>query len=290
MAPDEGKPVTATVSLLGRDRTGVVAHVTQFLFQRGANIESLEELVQRGVFHMSLAASWSRAALRGDRRRDIENGLLALGRQLGMETRVRFHEGRRRPRMALFVTKEPHCLDALVKAANGKKLPADPVVVIANRPNLRSHAAKGRLPFYHIPWNEPAKAEKRLLKVLDEHDVDFLVLARFMKILSPDFCWRYRNRILNIHPSLLPAFPGATAYRQAWERGVRVVGATAHFVTPNLDEGPIVHQDAFKVRAEESLESIKARGRALEAKVLLQAVKLYVTKRLDVHWGRVWNA
>lgn len=289
MARDAG-PVTATVSLLGNDRTGVVAKVTQFLFQHGANIESLEELVQRGVFHMSLAASWPSAALEGQGRRDIEARLLALGRSLGMETRVRFHTPRQRPRVAVLVTKEPHCLEAIAAAARRGKLAADPVVVVSNRPNLRRQAAKAKLPFFHVPWTEPAKAERRLLKILDAHDVDFLVLARFMKILSPDFCWRYRNRILNIHPSLLPAFPGATAYRQAWERGVRVVGATAHFVTPNLDEGPIVHQDAFRVRPEEPLESIKARGRALESKVLLHAMKLYVAKRLDVHWGRVWNA
>jgi formyltetrahydrofolate deformylase len=110
-----------------------------------------------------------------------------------------------------------------------------------------------------------------------------------MKILSPNFVWRWKNKIINIHPSLLPAFPGANAYRQAYERGVKVVGVTAHFVTPNLDEGPIITQEALLVRSDESLASIVKRGQKLETKCVLRAVRAYVTKRLDVHWGRVYS-
>ncbi|MGH7318689.1 MAG: formyltransferase family protein, partial [Candidatus Rokuibacteriota bacterium] len=127
------------------------------------------------------------------------------------------------------------------------------------------------------------------LRLLDRYDVDLVVLARFMKILPPGVCWRYRNRIINVHPSLLPAFPGAQAYRQAWEKGVRVVGATAHFVTPDLDQGPIIAQRAFEVSPGEGVERIHARGRAVESRVLLEAIDLYLRKRLDVHWGRVWT-
>jgi formyltetrahydrofolate deformylase len=119
-------------------------------------------------------------------------------------------------------------------------------------------------------------------------NADFVVLARFMRILSPAFVWHYKNRIINVHPSLLPAFPGAMAYRQAWEKGVRVAGATAHFVTPDLDQGPIIMQKAFPVAAEESVTEIQRRGKEAEAEVLVEAVRLYLEKRLDVHWGRVW--
>jgi formyltetrahydrofolate deformylase len=115
------------------------------------------------------------------------------------------------------------------------------------------------------------------------------VLARFMKILSPNFVWRWKNKIINIHPSLLPAFPGANAYRQAYERGVKVIGVTAHFVTPNLDEGPIIAQEALRVKPREPLASIVRRGQALETKCVLRAVRTFLTRRLDVHWGRVYS-
>ena len=108
-----------------------------------------------------------------------------------------------------------------------------------------------------------------------------------MKILSPQFVWRYKNKIINIHPSLLPAFPGASAYRQAYEKGVKIIGVTAHFVTPDLDQGPIICQDALKVRPDESLSSIIRRGQSLESKTLIRAVQLYLSKQLDVHWGKV---
>ena len=123
---------------------------------------------------------------------------------------------------------------------------------------------------------------------LDEaHDIDFIVLARFMKILSPNFVWRYKNKIINIHPSLLPSFPGAQAYRQAWEQGVKIVGVTAHFVTMHLDEGPIIAQGSLNVRSNMRLIDIIKAGRKLEAKILVRAVKLFLTKRLDVRWGVV---
>lgn len=110
-----------------------------------------------------------------------------------------------------------------------------------------------------------------------------------MKILSPDFVWRYKNKIINIHPSLLPAFPGASAYRQAYERGVKIVGVSAHIVTMDLDEGPIICQDSLKVRPGESLSEIIARGQKLEAKTLVRAIQLCLRKRLDIHWGVVHN-
>ena len=191
-------------------------------------------------------------------------------------------------RLALLVTKEAHVLEGLL-AKSPAALGAKPVVVIGNRPDLGTVARRNKLPFYHVPFLNRAKAEQEVLKLLEKHEVDFIVLARFMKILSPNFVWRWKNKIINIHPSLLPAFPGANAYRQAYERGVKVVGVTAHFVTPNLDEGPIIAQEVLRLRSNESLASIVKRGQALETKCVLRAVRAYVTKRLDVHWGRVYS-
>ena len=191
-------------------------------------------------------------------------------------------------RLALLVTKEPHVLEGLL-AKSPKTLGAQPVVIIGSRPDLEPIAHKAKLPFVHIPFTDRAKAERHLLQLLEHYEVDFMVLARFMKILSPNFVWHWKNKIINIHPSLLPAFPGANAYRQAYERGVKVVGVTSHFVTPNLDEGPIIAQEVLKVRPNEPLASIIKRGQKLETICTFRAVRAYVTKRLDVHWGRVYS-
>lgn len=272
---------TLSVSVLGRDRSGVVAGFTAHIFATGGNIESLEEQVHRGFFTMSLVATYPDAADRDA----IVAGLRALGERLKMEVRARWTTEKGARRYAALVTKEPHCLEALVAT----KLPgAKLALVVGNHDDLRPIAERAGVPFLHVPWGDRAKAESKLLAACDEHGVDFLVLARFMKILSPHFVWRFRNRIVNIHPSLLPSFPGANAYRQAYERGVRVVGVTAHFVTPGLDEGPILHQDAFRVGAKDDLATIVRKGRALESRVLVAALRLYLRKGLDVHWGRVW--
>jgi formyltetrahydrofolate deformylase len=166
-------------------------------------------------------------------------------------------------------------------------LTADPVVVISNYAELDPLARKNKLPFEKIPWNDRARAEARALELLDEHEIDFVVLARFMKILSPNFVWRYKNKIINIHPSLLPSFPGPQAYRQAYEQGVKIAGVTAHFVSMRLDEGPIIAQGSFQIRPRMLLKELVARGQKLEAAVLVRAVKLYLGKRLDVYWGVV---
>jgi formyltetrahydrofolate deformylase len=274
----------ATVTFIGQDQAGVIARVTQLLFQLGANIEALEEQVTRGQFSMTLQASWTAAQFD---RAAILRRVRDEGRALRMETRVHFTPPGP-PRLAILVTREPHVLEGLL-AKSPKALGAKPVVVIGSRPDLAPLAKKAGLPFLHIPFTDRAVAEKKVLEALDQHQINFIVLARFMKILSPSFVWRWKNKIINIHPSLLPAFPGANAYRQAYERGVKVVGVTSHFVTPNLDEGPIIAQEALVVKPGETLASIVKRGQALETKCTLRAVRAFITKRLDVHWGRVYN-
>jgi formyltetrahydrofolate deformylase len=270
----------ATITVIGRDKTGVIARVTNFLFEQHANIEALEEQVTRGQFSMTLQSSWKSSDLKSD---SLRAGLEKLAAQLGMEIKVRFTEPNRRQRFAIMVTKETHCFDALMAA----KLKADAALVLGNYDDLASRAKKLRLPFEHINWNDRVKAEGRALQLLEQNEIDFVVLARFMKILSPNFVWRYKNKIINIHPSLLPSFPGPQAYRQAYESGVKIVGVTAHFVSMRLDEGPIIAQGAFHTQPGMELKEIVALGQKLEADVLVQAVKLYLGKRLDVYWGVV---
>jgi formyltetrahydrofolate deformylase len=274
----------ATLTVIGRDKTGVIARVTAFLFEQHANIEALEEQVTRGQFSMTLQASWRPADCNAA---SLRAGLDAIARRLGMEIKVRFTEPNRRQRFAILVTKETHCFDALLAAHHRRQFKADPLLVISNRPDLAPLARKNKLPFAHIPWNDRAQAESRALRLLEEYQIDFIVLARFMKILSPNFVWRYKNKIINIHPSLLPSFPGPQAYRQAYENGVKIAGVTAHFVSMRLDEGPIIAQGSFRIRPGMALKELVARGQQLEAGVLVKAVKLYLGRRLDVYWGVV---
>jgi len=270
----------ATITVIGRDKTGVIARVTNFLFEQHANIEALEEQVTRGQFSMTLQASWKKTELNGD---TLRSGLQKLAAQLGMEIKLRFTNPNSRQKFAIMVTKETHCFDALMAA----KLKADAALVIGNYSDFAPFAKKFKLSFEHINWNDRAKSEARALQLLEENEIDFVVLARFMKILSPNFVWRFKNKIINIHPSLLPSFPGPQAYRQAYESGVKIAGVTAHFVSMRLDEGPIISQGAFAITPGMGLKEIVACGQKLEADVLVKAVKLYLGKRLDVYWGVV---
>jgi len=270
----------ATITVIGWDKTGVIAKVTNFLFEQHANIEALEEQVTRGQFSMTLQASWK---TRTCDHALLQKGLEALAKTLGMEIKLRLTDPRRRQRYALMVTKETHCYDALL-ATN---LKADPALVIGNYADFAPRAKKHGLPYAHLPWNDRAKSEAEALRLLEEYQIDFIVLARFMKILSPNFVWRHKNKIINIHPSLLPSFPGPQAYRQAYESGVKIAGVTAHFVSMRLDEGPIIAQGSFEIRPGMALKEIVARGQQVEAKTLVKAVKLYLGKHLDVFWGVV---
>ncbi len=275
----------ATITVIGRDKTGVVARITSFLFEQKANIEGLEEQVTRGQFSMTLQASWRPAQLDAAA---VQQGLARLAAALRMEIKLRFTEPNRRQRMAIMVTREPLCAETILDTAKAGRLPrAQPVVVLGSRPDLAPLVDKHGLPFVHVPWEDRPRAEQTALRVLEEHACDFVVLARFMKILSPNFVWRYKNKIINIHPSLLPSFPGPQPYRQAYEQGVKIIGVSAHFVTMDLDKGPIIAQSCFPVKPGMTLAQIVATGQRHEARTLLKAVKLYLTKRLDVYWGVV---
>ncbi|MFA9197350.1 MAG: formyltransferase family protein [Aliarcobacter sp.] len=274
-----------TIGLVGPDRSGAIAAVTQHLFRMGANIESLEEQVARGKFRMTLLASWPVSKLDDLR---IRADLGSLAQHLRMKLTLRMSDGTRtRRRLAILVSKETHAAEAILRAWKSHRLAAQPVLLAGNHPQLRSLARRYRLPFASIDYRDRQKAETSLQSNLEKADVELIVLARFMKILSPDFVWHWKNRILNIHPSLLPAFPGAAAYRQAYDKGVKILGVTAHFVTPDLDQGPILCQDALRLRPNEPLLSIIARGQKLEASCLLRALKLCLSRQLDIHWGRV---
>jgi formyltetrahydrofolate deformylase len=215
---------------------------------------------------------------------ELVDGLKGIGREINMEVKLRLAGGPPdRKRVAVLVTKEPHCLEQLIRDRDAGLLNGDIVTVLSNHDTLRELATSHGLPFASSPSADKAAHFDWLLERLAEVKPDLVVLARYMQILSPKVIDRYPFRIINIHPSLLPYHPGPNAYKQAWEEGVRVSGCTAHFVTEQLDAGPVVLQDVFHIRVgEDSLEEVKARGQALESKVLSQAVQLFLNDQLVV--------
>ena len=270
------------ITVVGRDHEGVVAGFTNFIFQKGGNIEKINQNVIRGLFGMYLESSFSQKINIKKFNLEVEQ----LAKNLRMEVNVH-HEATLRKRVAILVTKESHCLQAILNARTKNQLKGDVIVIIGTENTLAPVAKRAKIPFVLVKDIDQSRAEERILAITKQYDIDLIVLARYMRILSPNFVWRYPNRIINIHPSLLPAFPGAFAYMQAYERGAKIVGCTAHYVTEDLDQGPIIFQDAFAIDSDETVESLKNKGQKIEAKTLLEAVKMHLDGRLEVYWGKV---
>lgn len=267
------------ITIVGDDREGIVATFTGFVFNKGGNIEAVSQNVIRGLFGMYIEASFPADAPSFD----LE--LRQLAYQEGMSVNI-YHASKRR-NIAVFVTREAHCLESLVDASTNKQLKGRIAVVVGTEGTLKEVAEDAAIPFVEVAGRDQAKAEVRLLEICQTYDVDLIVLARYMRILTPNFVWRYPRRIINIHPSLLPAFPGAYAYQQAYERGTKIVGVTSHYVTENLDQGPIILQKSFSVDAGDTLDTIKSVGQRLEAETLTHAVRLHLEGCLQVHWRKV---
>jgi len=282
----EVSPVTSDmteITVVGEDDTGLIANVTSLLFERGINIEDLDQAVREGVFRMTMHVDTgemvcTEAKLRED--------LRELGDELDVDIKVRFPKDRETQSIAVLVTKESHCLEAIFEAWASGELGADIDVVIGNHSDLEPLAEKYEVPFHDIGDEKGTPDEAELLDLLEEYDSDLIVLARYMRILSPDVVFRYEKQIINVHPSLLPAFPGASAYMQAIEEGVRIAGVTAHYVTTDLDQGPIITQRAFNVPDDATEEQLQRIGQPLEAEALLEAIKLHLDQEVSVHRGR----
>ncbi len=277
------KKTVVDLTVVGRDREGIVSGITSFIFKSGGNIEAINQNVVKGIFGMYLEASFESMSSKDNLERKLER----LEKELGVEIGTRFREPGTHKRMAVFVSKETHCLKAILREHVTGRLWAVIPAIIGSSTECMKIAERAKIPFHIIDDQDEAKREGRILQLLKECGIDFIALARYMRILSPNFVWRYPDRIINIHPSLLPAFPGAYAYQQAYERGARVIGCTAHLVTWELDQGPIIWQETFSVKPNESLESIVRRGRRLESNVLVKALKLFAEDKLEVEWNLV---
>jgi formyltetrahydrofolate deformylase len=231
---------------------------------------------------MQLEATFNKTNLK-----ELDKSLRLLSGKLKMEIKVHYQEPDRLKNIAILVSKEEHCLQKILDARSKGEISANISVIIGADDTFEQLAKNVGVQYVNVDHRNGQDAETHILKIVEDFNVDLIVLARYMRVLSPNFVWRYPNRIINIHPSLLPAFPGAYAYVQAYERGAKIVGCTAHFVTDELDQGPIICQDAFSVLPSDTLESIKEKGRELEAKSLVKAIKLYLEDKLEVYWGRV---
>ena len=268
------------ITVVGKDQEGIVASFTNFVFQQKGNVEKINQNVIKGLFGMYLEISFTKKI----NIKKFENELQKVAKRNKMDVSTH-HEFNSKKNIAVFVTKETHCLRALIDSK--RTIKGKICVIVGTEKSLSSMAKNSKIPFVLVDEKDQSKAETRLLNVCKKYDIDLIVLARYMRILSPNFVWRYPNRIINIHPSLLPAFPGALAYAQAFERGTKIVGVTSHYVTENLDQGPIIFQDSFNVDPEDSLESIRKKGQKLEANTLLKAVKMHLANKIEVHWRKV---
>jgi formyltetrahydrofolate deformylase len=284
------RSVLAVVSVLGKDQKGVVASFATYLAERGVNIEDLEQKVVRGFFVMDMLVDLKDLSIPLT---DLVTGLLDLGKRVEMDVKVVLHGQRKPKKVALLVSKEPQCFRQLLADFRSGLLHGEISAVLGNHPDLEDEATRAGLKFmwFPTPPNDPAKLQKHfewLADTLKQVGADLVVLARYMRILPAEVVRQYPSRIINIHPSLLPYFPGAAPYKQAFDSGVRVHGCTAHFVTEQLDEGPVILQDVFHINVGvDTLDDVKARGLELEGRVLSKAVQLFLDEELVVVEGKV---
>ncbi len=270
---------TAVILIQCPDQPGIVAEVSDCIFRHGGNIVNSDQYTTDpygGRFFMRVEFSFDDA--KTDRER-LEHDWSELGRRL--EARWTLHYGARRLRMGVLVSKYDHCLVELLYRQRSRELDVEIPCVISNHPDVRPLAEQHGLPYVHIPFSAETHAESEQ-KVLEQvkDTTDFLVLARFMRILSEDFLNAYGKDVINIHHSFLPSFKGADPYRQAYNRGVKVIGATAHFATVDLDEGPIIEQVVERVSHKDNIAELKRKGRSLEKQALANAVFAYIEHRI----------
>ncbi|NPB08181.1 MAG: formyltetrahydrofolate deformylase [Aquificae bacterium] len=267
------------------DRKGIVKEISSFIADNGGNIVKFDQHIDEQTGTFLARVEWEL--------KDFSLGREEIGRAFGevaekfsMDYRISFTDEVKR--VAIFVSRQEHCFYDLMQRFHSGELKGKVVLVVSNHESPSKTARFFGVPFYHIPKTKENRkqAEERELRLLGEYGVDLVVLARYMQILSPDFVGRYRNRIINIHHSFLPAFPGARPYERAFRKGVKIIGATAHYVTEDLDEGPIIEQDVVRVNHKDSLEDFIRKGKDIEKMVLARAVRWHLEDKILVYNGK----
>jgi formyltetrahydrofolate deformylase len=277
---------TAVLLLHCPDQPGILAAVTEFINQHKGNILYLDQYVNREEQMFFMRIKWDLTDFRIPKEKISEYFQVLLAERYQMSFRLYFSDTK--PRMAIFVSKMAHCLyDLLARYAAGEWYVEIPLI-ISNHPDMEPVAQQFGIPYFYFPINKENKAEqeKAQLDLLREHKITFCVLARYMQILSPEFIQNYPDKIINIHHSFLPAFAGAKPYHAAHERGVKIIGATSHYVTSELDAGPIIEQDVTRISHKDTVEELIKKGRDLEKIVLSRAVEKHIERKTLTYKNR----
>lgn len=266
-----------------KDRSNIIASVTSFIAREGGNIVYIDQHVDReqDIFFMRLESEFIIDTFSTDDFKESFKKTLANE----FEMKWRIYSSEIKPKMALFISKYDHCLYDLLGRYNSGELNLEIPFIVSNHLDLKPIADNFKIPFHHIPVTKDTKkeAESKQLELLETHQIDFIVLARYMQIVSGKLISKYQNKIINIHHSFLPAFVGAKPYHSAYKRGVKIIGATSHYVTEELDAGPIIEQDVTHVSHTHSIQDLIAKGRDLEKIVLANAVKLHADRKVMVY-------
>ena len=266
------------------DRTGIVYRVTGLLYELGCNILDAQQFGDEETQRFFLRVHFDVPSLA---EADVlQEGFAALADNFGMDWQI--HDARRRARLLVLVSKQGHCLNDLLFRAHSRQLPVDIAGIVSNHGDFAALADSYGVPFHHLPVTAATKAtqEQQIVELVDKHNIDLVVLARYMQILSPELCDALAGRAINIHHSFLPSFKGAKPYHQAHQRGVKIIGATAHYVTSDLDEGPIIEQDIARVDHAMTPKELVRMGSDIESLVLARAVRRHVEHRILLNGHR----
>jgi len=275
-----------TILIHCADQKGIIAAVTNFILKVEGNIVYIDQHVdvEQNVFFMRLECELINKNISLSMiKEDFEN-TIATDFKMSWEIHIKDQK----PKMALFVSKYDHCLFDILGRFSAGELNVEIPLIISNHEDLRPIAERFNIPFFCIPFTKENKeeGEKLQIELLKQHKIDFLVLARYMQIITPTLISLYENKIINIHHSFLPAFPGAKPYHSAFKRGVKIIGATSHYVTEALDEGPIIEQDITRVSHINSIDDFIMIGRDLERIVLARAIKLHAERKTMVYGNK----
>ena len=277
-------PATVRFLLSGPDRPGLVAGVADFIYRRGGDVVHADQHTDAEARIFLQRVEWIPAA--DDQRASIRADAEAMASGLQMQLKMRWSDDDRP--FAILASQRPHCLYDLLARWYSGELPGRLAVVVSNHPDHRKVTESFGVPYHHLPVDEgdPAAQERALQQVLQSAGVELVILARYMRILSAEFVEEWMFRVINIHHSFLPAFVGSRPYHRAHERGVKLIGATAHYATPDLDEGPIIEQDVARVSHRDDVDALIHAGRDLETVVLARAVRWHLTDRVLVYGNK----